>query len=142
MTVESDAGHRTAGHADGVLDLDVTVHKPVTAVWQGLISPAGTAVWLGAGAVLGGKGESYHCDDGSTGVLRSFHPLEQLRVSWHPGDDAPASLVEIDLDDRGAETVLRLHHSGIAGDTGELRQRWQERLAALSAHVERDAASV
>ena len=52
---------------------------------------------VGEGAVLGGKGEPYHCADGTSGVVRSYHPLEQLRVSWHATPDSPPTIVEIDL---------------------------------------------
>lgn len=138
MTVESDAQNLTAEHAGtGVVDISTTVHQPVATVWQALISPQGTAIWLGDGAVLGTKGESYHCSDGSSGVVRSYHPLEQVRVSWHAGDDAPASLVEIDLGDRGGETELRLTHTGIRGEgeRTQLEERWLRRLEALAEHV-------
>jgi uncharacterized protein YndB with AHSA1/START domain len=129
MTVESDADQLTAGH----VDVARTVGQPVGAVWQTLISPQGAAIWLGEGAVLGGKGESYHCADGSTGVVRSYHPLEQLRVSWHADDHAPASIVEVDLIPDGDATTLRLHHDGIhdSGQAAALEARWASRLDDL-----------
>ena len=138
MTVESDADQLTAGHdLRGSVDLTRTVHQPVGTVWQALISPQGTGIWLGEGAVLGGKGESYHCADGSTGVVRSYHPLEQLRVSWHADDYAPASLIEVDLTNDGEATTVHLHHDGItdAGQRAALESRWNSRLDELIAYA-------
>jgi uncharacterized protein YndB with AHSA1/START domain len=134
MTVESDADQLTAGDdLRGSVDLARTVRQPVGTVWQALISPQGTGIWLGEGAVLGGKGESYHCTDGSTGVVRSYHPLEQLRVSWHADDYAPASLIEVDLTSDGDATTVQLHHDGItdAGQRAALESRWNSRLDEL-----------
>jgi uncharacterized protein YndB with AHSA1/START domain len=129
MTVESDADQLTAGR----VAIARTVSQPAGAVWQALISPQGAGIWLGEGAVLGGKGESYHCSDGTTGVVRSYHPLEQLRVSWHADDYAPATLIEVDLVPDGDTTTIRLHHDGIS-DTGQraaLETRWNSRLDDL-----------
>jgi len=138
MTVESDADQLTAGHdLRGSVDLARTVGQPVGTVWQALISPQGTGIWLGEGAVLGGKGESYHCTDGTTGVVRSYHPLEQLRVSWHADDYAPATLIEVDLEPDGDSTMLRVHHDGIpdAGQRAALESRWSSRLDDLVAYA-------
>jgi uncharacterized protein YndB with AHSA1/START domain len=138
MTVESDADQLTAGHdLRGSVDLARTVDQPVGTVWQALISPQGAGIWLGEGAVLGGKGESYHCTDGTTGVVRSYHPLEQLRVSWHADDYAPATLIEVDLEPDGDATLVRVHHDGItdAGQRATLESRWNSRLDDLVAYA-------
>jgi uncharacterized protein YndB with AHSA1/START domain len=138
MTVESDADQFAAGHdLHGSVDISRTVDQPVGAVWQALISPQGTGIWLGDGAVLGGKGESYHCSDGSTGVVRSYHPLEQLRVSWHADENAPATLIEVDLMPDGDATTVRVHHQGIAdaGHRNNLESRWAARLDDLVAFI-------
>jgi uncharacterized protein YndB with AHSA1/START domain len=133
MTVESDADQLTAGR----VAIARTVSQPAGAVWQALISPQGAGIWLGEGAVLGGKGESYHCADGTTGVVRSYHPLEQLRVSWHADDYAPASLIEVDVVPEGDSTTIRLHHDGIsdAGQRAALETRWNSRLDDLVTYV-------
>jgi uncharacterized protein YndB with AHSA1/START domain len=138
MTVESDADQLTAGHdLRGSVDLARTVDQPVGTVWQALISPQGAGIWLGEGAVLGGKGESYHCTDGTTGVVRSYHPLEQLRVSWHADDYAPATLIEVDLEPDGDSTTVRVHHDGIAdaAQRAALESRWSSRLDDLVAYA-------
>ena len=110
------------------------VAAPLTHVWEVLISPAGSQALLGEGAVLGAKGESYHCADGTYGVVRSYHPLEQLRVSWHSGADDPATIVEVDLRADGDTTVVDLSqthlHDGL--DLDALAQRWEQGLGAVA----------
>ena len=94
-----------------VVRVSRAVQAPLVHVWEVLVSPAGSAALLGEGAVLGGKGEPYHCSDGTSGCVRSYHPLEQLRVSWHPTPDSPPSIVELDLRaDGDAATRLELSH--------------------------------
>jgi uncharacterized protein YndB with AHSA1/START domain len=121
---------------DQPVHIRLTVSGPVGAVWRALISPEGTAVWLGTGAVLGDKGQSYHCADGSAGVVRIFHPLEQLRLSWHHDADDEPSLIEVDVTPEGERTRLRLWHDGLAPEFRPAMQiRWQQRLEALAGLV-------
>ena len=88
-------------------------------------------MWLGHGAVLGGKGESYHCDDGSMGVVRSFHPLEQLRLSWHEQPASDSTLIEVDLTPLADGTLLRIWHENVPADQADhLREKWERRLDA------------
>jgi uncharacterized protein YndB with AHSA1/START domain len=103
-------------------------------VWQVLVSREGASSWLGEGAQLGGKGEPYHCADGTSGVVRSYHPLEQLRVSWHATPDSPPSVVEIDLRADGDVTIVDLRHERIADGqmVDSLRLRWTTGLDALA----------
>ena len=115
---------------DTVVTLTREVSAPIDHVWEVLVSPQGSAALLGAGAVLGGKGEPYHCADGTRGVVRSYHPLEQLRLSWHATEDAPPSLVELDLRAQGAGTLLELRHDHLDGavPADELYKRWESGL--------------
>ena len=109
------------------------VSQPVGAVWRRLVSPEGAALWLGEGAVLGDKGQSYHCTDGTGGVVRSFHPLEQLRVTWYSDSDSESSLIEVDVTPEGDRTRLRLWHEGVPpAARPALQDRWQHRLEALA----------
>jgi uncharacterized protein YndB with AHSA1/START domain len=122
----------TATQNDQNVHVHVTFGAPVGVVWQALVSPEGTATWLGAGAVLGDKGQSYHCADGTAGVVRSFHPLEQLRLSWHQDTEEEPSLIEVDLAVEGTGTSLRLWHDGLpTAQRPAMLAHWQERLAAL-----------
>lgn len=142
-TVGTDTEGQAAGAAsDGsgapTVRVARTVSAPLVHVWEVLVSPPGAQALLGQGAVLGGKGEPYHSADGTSGVVRSYHPLEQLRVSWHVTPDSPPSIVELDLaaDGDGATRLeLSQGHLWHGVDTEELSRRWSgglERLAQLA----------
>jgi uncharacterized protein YndB with AHSA1/START domain len=139
-SVGTESEAQTAGKSGGPLEVKVSrpVAAPVTHVWEVLVSPAGSEALLGEGATLGGKGEPYHCADGSSGVVRSYHPLEQLRVSWHETPDSPPSIVEIDLRSDGEGTVLDLtqNHLSEASDVAALGERWTAALAAVAEAAE------
>lgn len=134
--VGSEAEAPVDGGSDPALVIDVSrsIRAPAGRVWQLLVSPEGTQTWLGEGAVLGGKGEPYHCADGSSGVVRSYHPLEQLRVTWHQTPDSPPTLVEVDLRSDADTTTLHLRHDRIEDHDlrAALRQRWASGLDALA----------
>jgi uncharacterized protein YndB with AHSA1/START domain len=139
VQAEADA---TPTKNDQNVQVQLRLPAPVGVVWQALISPEGTATWLGEGAVLGDKGQSYHCADGTAGVVRSFHPLEQLRLSWHAGVDAEPSLIEVDLAVEGPGTSLRLWHDGLpVPERPGMQAHWEKRLEALSQLVIKDRSS-
>lgn len=124
----------SAGEPEAGVHAGVTVPAPVNRVWQHLISPAGTEALLGEGARLGSKGEPWRASDGTYGVMRSFHPLEQIRVSWHPHEDGPLSMLDVQLKPHGDATQVDLYHEGrgIAGDPRGDRQHWEEALGRLA----------
>ncbi|GAA2024115.1 hypothetical protein GCM10009740_11920 [Terrabacter terrae] len=112
----------------------VTVEAPVDQVWQHLISARGTEALLGPGVTLGNKGESWHSADGPHGVVRSYHPLEQIRVSWHPHEDGPLSVVDLQLKPQGDSTRVDLYHEGegIAEDGPGDKSRWDAALGRFA----------
>lgn len=112
-----------------------TVDAPVAQVWQTLISSSGAQALLGPGAAFGGKGEPWRSDEGPSGVLRSYHPQEQLRLSWHEAPDAPASIVELDLSDDSGVTRIDLRHDRLDGDPAAYEQRWNGALDRLDRAV-------
>jgi uncharacterized protein YndB with AHSA1/START domain len=139
-SVGTESEAQTAGKPGGPLEVTVSrpVAAPLTHVWEVVVSQQGAAAFLGSGAVLGAKGEPYHCDDGTSGVLRSYHPLEQLRVSWHETPESPATIVELDLRADGDGTVLDLKqdHLPEGADVEALKARWAAALDALAAEAE------
>jgi uncharacterized protein YndB with AHSA1/START domain len=117
-----------------VVEVSRTISAPPDQVWQLMTSPIGSAALLGDGAVLGGKGEPWRTASGAHGVVRSYHPLEQLRVSWHADDDGPASLVEMDLRPSGEGTELVVRHERVAdGSSVDLHQHWSQAMDRLAA---------
>lgn len=114
--------------ASSIARVSRTIAAPVLHVWETLVSPRGAEALLGAGANLGTKGQSWHSDDGHRGVVRSLHPLEQVRVSWHESQDAPTSVVEIDLIGDGDGTRVDLSHDRVRGDLSDDEQQWNAAL--------------
>jgi uncharacterized protein YndB with AHSA1/START domain len=118
-----------------VLEVSRALPQPVDEVWQVLTTPAGAEALLGKGAQLGGKGEPWRSVDGSHGVVRSYHPLEQVRLSWHSDEQAPATLVELHLFPEGEGTRLSLRYEQAADAelSENLRQRWGDALGRIVA---------
>lgn len=139
-SVGTESEAQTAGKPGGPLEVSARqqVAAPLTHVWEVLVSPQGATALLGEGAVLGAKGEPYHCDSGASGVLRSYHPLEQLRVSWHETAESPATIVEVGLRADGDGTVLELKqdHLHEGADVEALTARWTTALVAVAAVAE------
>ncbi|MCH8612738.1 SRPBCC family protein [Arsenicicoccus dermatophilus] len=121
--------------ADQVSVSRVVPHS-VESVWGVLMKPHGAEALLGEGGELGTKGEPWRAADGTHGVARSFHPMEQIRFSWHPDDsaDSPASVVELDLAKEGEDsTRLDLTHSQLpaGADHDALTARWEAALERI-----------
>ena len=114
------------------------VAHPVKKVWEVLLTPEGQAALLGEGASLGDKGETWQATDGTWGVTRSYHPMEEIRFSWHKDENAPKTWVEVTLLPQGAaETKVQIthDHSNADFDVVKLTEHWK---AALR-HLDEDA---
>ncbi len=131
---------KTGGHrevVEEVVEVDTVLEHPVDHVWRVLTTNDGAAALLGRGARLGGKGEPWRADDGSHGVWRSYHPMQQVRVSWHADADAPRSLVDLHLVAEGESTRVSLRHdltgarSDQRPDGAAMQQRWSAALDRL-----------
>jgi uncharacterized protein YndB with AHSA1/START domain len=135
MTAEPAVDEGSGGSAGSSIEAHAVVPRPVEDVWRVLAGPAGPEALLGPGATLGRKGEPWHSDDGTHGVLRSYHPLEQVRFSWHADEHAPATMVQLDLAAEGEGTRVSLRHDHLDGsaDLDALRRRWAQSLERLSA---------
>lgn len=126
--------HQTAADVGGdSVEIDTVLPHSVDHVWRVLTTNAGVQALLGAGARLGGKGEPWHADDGTHGVWRSYHPLEQVRVSWHADADAPRSLVDLHLAPEGDGTRVSLRHEPVGTHREALERRWSDALERLDA---------
>ena len=72
--------------------------------------------------------------DGSHGVVRSYHPMQQVRLTWHADENAPATLVDLQLTTEGDGTRMGLrqeHIHDVALSQG-LQQRWEDALGRIS----------
>ena len=102
-----------------------TVPFPLEEVWDFLTSPEGSAVWLGAGVQrLDEPGREYQTSQGTSGEIRSFRPLDRVRLTWQPTDWAHDSTVQFTVTGAAAgRTMLRFHQERLA----DAREREQQR---------------
>lgn len=110
-------------------------NAPLKDVWAFIMKPEGVAALLGEGGVLGNKGEDWRATDGTYGITRSFHPLEQIRFSWHAHEGAPATLVDLQLHADGEGTRLDLTHDHLPtdADATALEAKWGDALDRIIA---------
>ncbi len=112
---------RDAGFEIGV---SRTLNHPPAVVWTYLTSGDGVRRWLGGGLELPAtRGERYTTPDGTTGEVRSFHPLDRIRLTWQPVDWDHASTVQVAIGDRIGRTMLRFHQERLADPDERARQR-------------------
>ena len=123
-----------AGKTEGTVVVQRTVPHQLKNVWNVLMADAGAEALLGPGAQLGDKGHTWIAADGTRGVTRSFHPLEQIRFSWHAEEDAPATIVDLHLrkvDD--STTSLEIVHDHLYDglDRQWLAEHWSKALERI-----------
>ena len=110
------------------------VNDTVKSVWARLVSREGQTALLGQGATLGSKGDTWKAEDGTWGVTRTYHPLEEIRFSWHKDEDAPKTWVEVTLASiTPTETKIQISHdhSNADFDVEKMTRRWKAALDAL-----------
>lgn len=117
----------------GTTAVSRTIAAPLIHVWDVVVSKAGAEALLGPGADIGTKGQSWRSDDGPFGVVRTLHPLEQIRVSWHENENSPRSLVDIGLSADGDHTRVDLQHEPVHRDGDSDHEHWSAALARLEA---------
>ena len=104
---------------------------PVKRVWEVLMAPAGAEALLGPGASFGGKGQTWSSTNGRSGVVRTLHPLEEIRFTCRHDGSRP-SMVQVDLVPDGDRTTLLVTHSNYNG-VENVQQRWQHALGRIEA---------
>ncbi len=122
----------------GVVEVSMLLTHDLDHVWRVLSTNDGVAAFLGEGATLGNKGEPWRAADGTHGVWRSYHPREQVRLSWHASADAPRSVVDLHLAPSGAQTQVSIRHEliDVSTDAEALRSRWSDALSRIDAAAE------
>ena len=140
MTERPTGLTRDAGWEIGV---SRTVPIPLAEVWDFLTSAEGAAVWLGVGVQrLDEPGDAYQTAAGTSGQIRSFRPLDRLRLTWQPPDWAHDSTVQVTVSSAGAgRTIVRFHQDRLADADEREQQRahWRGVLDALVAELENRA---
>jgi uncharacterized protein YndB with AHSA1/START domain len=133
--IEQAQGDTLVNPVDTTVKVSRSVSKSVKDVWKLLSTRQGAEALLGTGGELGDKGDSWRATDGTYGVVRSYHPLEQIRFSWHAAEEAPKTIVEIDLAADGDGTRMEISHTGIPGyfDAAAISRRWEKALENVAA---------
>ena len=132
MATEGTLGHNS--DTDVIVSRSVSI--PVKEVWKALASREGGEALLGAGGELGNKGDDWHADDGTFGVMRSYHPLEEVRFTWHAAEGAPRTVVNVHLQgvpDGGTSVEIRHERVPHYFDKTALTARWETFLDKLFA---------
>lgn len=123
-----------AGETEGAtVAVSKVVSGSVKDVWGVLMTTEGAEALLGPGAQFGDKGHTWRTETGRSGVIRSFHPLQQIRFSVRRDDDAPPSRVSLDLSEQDGDTLVAINHTNITSgtDPDELAARWAAALDKL-----------
>jgi uncharacterized protein YndB with AHSA1/START domain len=113
-----------------------TVAAPPERVWRVLTSARGLGVWLGPGARLPKtKGSHYETSDGISGEVRSFRPLDRVRITWRPTGWQHDSTVQVAISKsrHGAKTTVRFHQERLrsAAEREQQRAYWRQALERL-----------
>ena len=100
--------------------------RPVKEVWNVLMTPEGSAALLGPAAVIGSKGQGWRSDEGRSGVIRSFHPLEKIRFSIRSNDEAPLCMAELEFipTDAGSDVSIVFTGLPVTKDLDDFTTRW------------------
>ena len=119
---------------DATVVVSRVVSHPPKSVWTALLSSAGMAALLGEGGQLGDKGDSWRAADGTYGVTRSFHAMEQIRFSWHKNEDSPRTLVDVHLTAQGDDTLIEIRHEHVGTDLdpAQLKAHWAAALDRIA----------
>jgi len=131
-----NAGDTLENAKDTAVVVKRSVSQPVKQVWKSLASHAGAEALLGPGGELGDKGEDWRSVDGTYGVIRSYHPLEEVRFTWYAADNAPKTMVLVTMaasEDGGS--VIEVRHDQVPAyfDKSALAARWEAFLDKLVA---------
>jgi uncharacterized protein YndB with AHSA1/START domain len=112
-------------------------------VWQVLTSRTGVEVWLGRGAVLPHRaGATWDAPDGSSGEVRSFKPLDRVRLTHQAPGQAEPTTVQVALSERhakdGPRTIVRFHQDRLtdADQREAQRAHWQAVMDDLARDLE------
>jgi uncharacterized protein YndB with AHSA1/START domain len=130
---EENASESPSGVEEATVTVSRVVAHPVKEVWKALMTKEGAEALLGEGAEFGQKGSSWTAADGRTGVMRSLHPLEQIRWSWRREGLPAPTMVELDLAATEGGTLLTVIHSKLTPDRDieDITSRWEAALTRI-----------
>lgn len=137
----SENTSESPGEREDTVVVSRTVSVPVREVWKVLMTDQGTQALLGPGATLGAKGHAWTSDDGRMGVIRSFHPLEEIRFSFRKSADSAPGMVELLLVPQGESTTLQITHRNFVSEVEWIQHRWSTALERIEACLDLQGAA-
>ncbi len=148
-TYERVRGLKQVGEtADAGFQVGVQRSLPIgaEALWELLLSPQGLGIWLGARELPCERGQRYQAEDGTVGQVRTFKPVQRLRLTWQPPYLERHTTLQLTLScprNTRTRTTLRFHHERLLDrEQRELmRTRWRAVLDKLAAVVREGPAS-
>lgn len=103
------------------IEMTLTIHAPVEAVWEALCTADGLASWfpLEARVKPGAGGSvftSWRNEYQFEMPIRVWEPNKRVSWQWgvHEHDQPEPSVVDFHLDSKGSDTVLRMVHHGFS----------------------------
>ena len=134
---DQNVSEQAAGPQEATVVVSRAVACPVKQVWKVLMTKEGAEALLGPGAEFGQKGSTWEAANGLGGVIRSLHPLEEIRFSLRKDPLADPTVVELTLTPEDEATVLRLTHSRLQGDLDLewVRDRWEAARDRIQEHL-------
>lgn len=101
-------------------------------VWERLISPNGTQLWIGnIPTILIEVGQKFVSTEGISGEFRVIKPREQLRLTWKPDNWFKPSTLQIRTLPNASnpnKTVLSFHQENLSDGRvrEEMKRRWEQ----------------
>lgn len=109
--------------------------------WQTLTGGRGLATWLGpVNGLEPTRGSTYETKDGTVGEVRSYRPLDRIRLTWRPPSWRYESTVQVALSPSGQKTVVRFHQERLStpAEREQMRRHWRQVLDDLAPLLEPD----
>jgi uncharacterized protein YndB with AHSA1/START domain len=131
-------GSDTPKIEDTAISVSRAVSASVKDVWKALMTKEGAEALLGEGGEIGAKGHTWNSVNGKSGVIRSLHPLEQIRFSIRREDGKfGPSMVEVNLASDGEQARVTITHTALTEDVDKawLVSRWEAALDRIEVHV-------
>jgi uncharacterized protein YndB with AHSA1/START domain len=143
------------GTASDTIVQEITIKAPAERIFEALTNPDERVKWWGSE----GRFQTTHMESDlrpggkwamrGTGiggkpftVVGEYQKIERPRLllfTWLPDwqEDAPETLVRLDLEEKDGVTTVRLTHSGLTSESSRASHRgWPQILARLQAYVE------
>lgn len=142
ITVEYEKHHgkRILGETQGAgfeVGAQRTFPVDATELWELLVSPAGTALWLGDSIEIPlEKGQTFSANS-SHYELRSLKDGEKLRVRKTSPNES-ASTIQLYVTPKKSKATLLIHHEKLQGASARaaMKTHWQEVLDKIQSYIE------